>query len=119
MALQIVCGLPFKSCARLLKRSAPILTSLFRPQSMLGMMKSKYSETHIGVDAIFFRTIAPGSGYGRQVDRKGRPCVLFTLDGDRAAHRLDQRVADRKVQPGAMADVLGREKGVEYLGNVV
>src|SRR5438094_4584285 len=49
----------------------------------------------------------------RQPDREGRPAARRALGADVAAVLLDDLVADREPQPGAFADGLRREEGIE------
>lgn len=51
----------------------------------------------------------------RQLNCECRALVRLGLHRDRAAVLLDNPLTNRQAQAGAFADVLGGEKGVEYL----
>src|SRR3546814_1372780 len=55
----------------------------------------------------------------RQIDRKARPLPRLAVGEDEARRLFDDSIDGRKPEPGALADVLGREEGFENLGQHV
>ena len=60
-----------------------------------------------------FRFLAFGGLVARQMDGKRRARAELAVDGDEAAGLLDDAVGRRQSEPGALADLLGREEGLE------
>src|SRR5205814_10398462 len=57
-------------------------------------------------------------GRKRKVNDKGRALTGFAAHGDAAAVLFDDAIAKAQAQACAFADVFGREKGIEYFGEV-
>src|SRR3712207_2173394 len=55
----------------------------------------------------------------RYLDAEGRPVVEAAVNADRAAVALDDAVADREAEAGALPDRLGRKKRVEDFAEVL
>jgi hypothetical protein len=51
----------------------------------------------------------------RQIDDEARPLPDLRIGEDEAARLLDDAVDGRQAEPGALADFLGGEEGLEHL----
>ena len=65
------------------------------------------------------RSVMPPGGRGGQLEVEDRAAGGRAAIADAAAERVDDAVADRQAEAGALADRLGREERLEQLGLVV